>query len=58
MTPDKTFDARSAAKKLLREARSGALATLAYLAPGLRRALRPVLEMQGRRAKAKYLARH
>jgi len=28
MTPDKTFDARSAAKKLLREARSGALATL------------------------------
>lgn len=28
MTPDKTFDARLAAKKLLREARSGALATL------------------------------
>jgi hypothetical protein len=28
MTPDKIFDARSAAKKLLREARSGALATL------------------------------
>jgi putative heme iron utilization protein len=28
MTPDKTFNARSAAKKLLREARSGALATL------------------------------
>jgi putative heme iron utilization protein len=28
MTPDKTFDARSAAKKLMREARSGALATL------------------------------
>ena len=28
MTPDKTFDARSAAKMLLREARSGALATL------------------------------
>jgi putative heme iron utilization protein len=28
MTPDKTFDARSAAKKLVREARSGALATL------------------------------
>lgn len=28
MKPDKTFDARAAAKKLLREARSGALATL------------------------------
>jgi putative heme iron utilization protein len=28
MTPDKTFDPRLAAKKLLREARSGALATL------------------------------
>ncbi len=28
MTPDKTFDARLAAKKLLREARSGALASL------------------------------
>ena len=28
MTPDKTFNARSAAKKLLREGRSGALATL------------------------------
>ena len=28
MTPDKTFDARLAARKLLREARSGALATL------------------------------
>src|SRR6187397_1856845 len=28
MTPDKIFDARLAAKKLLREGRSGALATL------------------------------
>ena len=28
MKPDKTFDPRLAAKKLLREARSGALATL------------------------------
>lgn len=32
---------------------TGALATMAYLAPGLRRALRPVLERRGRRNKQK-----
>ena len=36
MKPDKAFDARLAAKKLLREGRSGALATLM---PGSRRPL-------------------
>ena len=35
----------------------GALATLGYVAPGLRRMLRPLLELQGRRNKRKYLAR-
>jgi hypothetical protein len=32
---------------------SGALATMGYLAPGLRRALRPMLERRGRRNKQK-----
>jgi short-subunit dehydrogenase len=32
---------------------SGALATLGYLVPGLRRALRPLLEREGRRRKAR-----
>jgi short-subunit dehydrogenase len=33
---------------------SGALATLGYIAPGLRRVLRPLLEAQGRRNKRRY----
>ena len=36
---------------------SGALTTLAYLAPRLRRALRPLMELQGRRNKQRYRAR-
>jgi short-subunit dehydrogenase len=36
---------------------SGALATLGYMAPGLRRVLRPLLEAQGRRNKRRYQAR-
>lgn len=35
-------------------ASSGILATAGYLLPGLRRALKPVLETKGRRSKAKY----
>ena len=35
-------------------AASGVLATAGYLLPGLRKALKPVLEAQGKRAKAKY----
>lgn len=38
-------------------AASGMLATAGYLLPGLRRALKPALEAQGKRSKAKYLAR-
>lgn len=34
---------------------SGKLATLAYLAPGLQRVLRPVLEKKGKRAKAEFI---
>jgi hypothetical protein len=36
---------------------SGALTTLGYIAPALRRVLRPLLEAQGRRNKRKYRAR-
>ena len=36
---------------------SGALTTLGYVAPGLRRVLKPLLEAQGRRNKRKYRAR-
>ncbi len=36
---------------------SGALTTLGYVAPGLRRVLKPLLEAQGRRNKRKYKAR-
>ena len=41
-----------------RPAISARLATLAYLLPGLRRAVNPRLEAKGRKAKAKYLTRH
>jgi short-subunit dehydrogenase len=37
---------------------SGGLATLGYLAPRLRRMLRPLLEQVGRRNKRRYIARH
>ncbi len=40
-----------------RPAASAKLATLAYLAPVLRRTLKPLLERKGRRAKARYRAR-
>lgn len=36
---------------------SGALATMAYVAPGLHRVLRPLLERQGRKNRARYQAR-
>lgn len=36
-------------------AASGVLATAGYLLPGLRRALKPMLEAQGKRTKARYL---
>jgi short-subunit dehydrogenase len=38
-------------------AASGVLATAGYLMPGLRRLLKPVLNAQGKKAKAKYLKR-
>ena len=40
-----------------RPAISGALTTLGYVAPSLRRVLRPLLELQGRRNKRRYQAR-
>jgi len=40
-----------------RPALGGALATLGYVAPSLRRVLRPLLELQGRRNKRRYQAR-